>query len=459
VDFSLRGILPKSRAMLFIYASGGCVCLLIMVQCYPFLRSVMKKSFSKCVRQALANVWPLYGAAFAMAISLSVLWTAMPFIVRNIGGTEEHVGYAWAANMLGYLFCLLFAVAILGHLSPRHTTRTAVAAMLLATLVMVVVVYHAIAHNQLGRPTLIWTMIAAGTAAGAAMSLFWPFLMSWVSADYEGAILNRRLGTYNGMWSAAAIIGPLLGGVLVDMNTLGPIVVGVVCLTICLVLLYFAHDDSAGSAASVEPVDTVEICFDQGLLPRFRWMSRVVLFCSWACLGVSRSQFALLFTGMGFSETQFGIIIMVFGICNFLVLTGAGRLGFWHFKPTLLLGVQVVLALSLLLIIFGRTLWAFVPAFVIMGSGFGFAYSSHLYYNACGHKKRSAQMAIHEVTLSLGVIVGAGAGGYLSRNFGIYSPYWFAVIVLALGLIAQVIAWVGLKPGQHSQPAEDVPQE
>jgi len=413
----------------------------------------MKKAFSKCVHKALVNVWPLYGAAFAMATSLSVLWTAMPFVMRNIGGTEEHVGYIWAANMLGYMLCLLFAAVMLGHLNPRHTTRTAVAAMFLATLVMFVVVYQATAHNQLGRPALIWTMIAAGTLAGAAMSLFWPFLMSWVSADYEGAILNRRLGTYNGMWSAAAIMGPLIGGVLVDMSTLGPIVVGVACLAICFVLLCLAHDGSAGTAASVKPVDAPEFCFDRGLLLRFRWMARIALFCSWVCLGVSRSQFALLFTGMGFSETQFGIIITIFGICNFLVLTSAGRLSFWHFKPVLLLGVQMVLVLSLFLIIFGRTLWAFVPAFVIMGSGFGFAYSSHLYYGACGSKKRSTQMSIHEVTISLGVIVGAGAGGYLSGNFGIYWPYWFAVIVLALGLMAQVVVWVVIKPGQHSQPA------
>ena len=408
----------------------------------------MQKTFSKCVRQALANVWPLYGAAFAMATSLSVLWTVMPFIIRNIGGTEEHVGYTWAANMFGYVLFLLFAAAMLGHLNPRHTTRTAAATMFLAILVMAVVVYYAIAHNQLGRPILIWTMIAAGTLAGAAMSLFWPFLMTWVSADYEGAILNRRLGTYNGMWSAAAIMGPLIGGALVDMSTLGPIAVSMACLAICFVLLCLAHDESAGTAASVRPVDVPEICFDRGLLLRFKWMARISLFCSWVCLGVSRSQFALLFTSLGFSETQFGIIITMFGICNFLVLTGAGRLGFWHFKPALLLGVQMVFALSLFLIIFGRTLCAFVPAFVIMGFGFGFAYSSHLYYGACGSKKRSAQMAIHEVTLSLGIIVGAGAGGYLSRNFGIYSPYWFAVIVLALGLMAQVVAWVVLKPGR-----------
>ena len=124
-------------------------------------------------------------------------------------------------------------------------------------------VYHAIARNQLGRPTLIWTIIAAGTLAGAAMSLFWPFLMTWVSADYEGAILNRRLGTYNGMWSSAAIIGPLIGGVLVDMSTLGPIAVGVACLAICFALLCLAHDKSAGTAASVKPVNAPEMYFSR----------------------------------------------------------------------------------------------------------------------------------------------------------------------------------------------------
>jgi len=411
----------------------------------------MIKIYSKRVRKALVNVWPLYGSAFAMATSLSVLWTAMPFIIRNIGGTEEHVGYIWAFNMLGYMLCLLLTAVMLGHLAPRHATRAAAAAMFLATLVMVFVVYYAIARDQLGRPALIWTMIATGTLSGAAMSLFWPFLMSWVSADYEGPVLNRRLGTYNGTWSSAAIIGPLIGGVLVDINTMGPVVVGAVCLIVCFVLLCLAHDGSAGSAVSVLPVNAPETSFDHGLLLRFKWMARIALFSSWVCLGITRSQFALLFTGLGFSETQFGIMITIFGICNFMVLTGAGRLAFWHFKPVLLLSVHVILALSIFMIIYGRTLWAFVPAFVIMGYGFGFAYSSHLYYGACGSKKRSAQMAIHEVTISLGVIVGAGAGGYLSGNFGIYWPYWFSIIVLALGLIAQVIVWIVLKPRRHGQ--------
>jgi predicted MFS family arabinose efflux permease len=325
--------------------------------------------------------------------------------------------------------------------------------MLLSTIVMVIVVYYTINRDKIGNLTLIWIMIATCTLLGAAMSLFWPFLMSWVSADYEGPILNRRLGTYNGMWSSAVILGPLIGGALVDMNTLGPVLACVIFLTACFIFLCLAHDGSAGNAASVKSVDASEVSFDPGLLMRLKWMARISLFCSWVCIGVVRSQFALLFTDLGFSETQYGIIVTIFGFCNFLLLIGAGRLAFWHFKPILLISVQAILALSLLLIISGRTLLVFIPALMIMAVGFGFAYSSHLYYGACGSKKRSTQMAIHEVTLSLGVIVGAGAGGYLSRNCGIYWPYWFSIIVLALGLIAQAVIWIAVKSNRHGQSA------
>jgi MFS family permease len=426
----------------------------------------MKEMSSQRVRNDAANVWPLYGAAFAMAMGLNVLWTVMPFVIRNIGGTEEHVGYAWAANMLGYMVCLLFTAAMLDHLNTRRATRTATAAMFLATIAMLIAVRYAIVHDQFGSPLLIWMVIAAGTLAGGAMSLFWPFLMAWVSADYEGVLLNRRLGTYNGMWSGAVILGPLIGGALVDMSTLGPIVTSAMCLATCFVLLSLArhadggqaHDESAGTVASV-PASSCQdknggvtrICFDSATLSRLKWMARIAMFCSWTCSGVARSQFALLFTGMGFSETQFGILITIFGIFNFLTLTGAGRVDFWHFRPALLFGVQAVLALTLLLIIFGRTLWAFVPAFMIMGVGFGFAYSSHLYYASCGSKKRSAPMAIHEVTLSLGIVVGSGAGGYLAANVGPYSPYWFAAGILVLGAIAQSLTWAILKPRRQSQ--------
>jgi MFS family permease len=388
----------------------------------------------------LRSVWFLYGAAFTMAIAISVWWTAMPFVVRNIGGTESHVGYAWAANMFGYMLCLLLTGAALGQHNPKNTTRIAVAVNFASALAMGIAVYVILSRGLVGNLVLIWLVIAAGTVAGAAMSLFWPFLMSWVSEDFEGRTLNRRLGTYNGMWSAAAMIGPLLSGVLVEAGTPLPIVFAVGGFVICFIFLSIASDGSVQTTLFGD-VETPSVagCEDRAALMRFRWMARIVLFSSWACLGVTRSQFALLFTGMGFSETCFGIIITVFGLCNFAMLTAAGKCIFWHFKSVLLLAAQSLLSVSLLMIIFGRALPIFVLSLVIMGFSFGFAYSSHLYYGSCGTKKRSVQMVIHEATISIGIIVGSGAGGYLAKNVGLYEPYWFAIILVAIGFLIQLI--------------------
>jgi MFS family permease len=405
-----------------------------------FRCTTMKCLFNKNQASSSHSIWPLYGAAFAMAIGLNVWWTTMPFIIRNIGGSEEHVGYTWALNMLAYMCCLLVAGAVLGQHNPRNTTRTATVTICAAVIVMLALVYHALSCNYIASQFHIWMVVAAGIIAGSAMSLFWPFLMSWVSADFEGPALNRRLGTYNGAWSGAAIIGPLLGCLLVDFNTLLPIVTAAVCLVICFLFLTIARDGSLHTSLFEQTSQAAMTGYENfSSLLRFRWLARIALFCSWACLGVSRSQFALLFTEMGFSETWFGIIITMFGICNFSVMTAAGRFAFWHFKSVLLLTVPVLLLMSLLVIIFGQSLAVFILAFVIMGCAFGFAYSSHLYYGACGSRRRSTQMVIHEATLSLGVIIGSGAGGYLAKNVSLYSPYWFAVIALCVGFITQAV--------------------
>jgi MFS family permease len=400
----------------------------------------MKNLFDKNPAGTARSIWFLYGGTFAMSIALSVLWTTMPFVVRNVGGTEDHVGYAWAANMFGYMVSLVLAGMVLGRHNPKNTTRIAAVITFVTVLIMLIVVYTIISKGLIGNVSLIWTLIVAGIVAGAAMSLFWPFLMNWVSEDLEGSALNSRFGTYNGVWSAAAIIGPLIAGILVEAKTLYPIIFAAAGSAICFMFLNIAADGSNQTSLFVDEVARpVAGCENRASLMRFRWMARIALFSSWACLGVTRSQFALLFTDMGFSETWFGVIVTIFGIFNFTVMMAAGKFVFWHFKPVLLLAVQVLLSVSLVLIIYGRSLPVFILSFIIMGCGFGFAYSSHLYYGACGTKKRSVQMVIHEATISVGVIVGSGTGGYFAKNVGLYYPYWFALGLFVVGLFVQLV--------------------
>ncbi|MBN2588545.1 MAG: MFS transporter [Sedimentisphaerales bacterium] len=406
--------------------------------------------FESCQLMNITNksshrVWPLYGAAFMMSITANSWWTSMPFIMRNIGGSEAHVGYAWAANMLGYLLCLLLMGFFLGSHNPKNTTRLSSGIICLSTVLVGVIIYIIFNHNLKGNLALIWSVIALGAVAGGATSLYWPFLMSWVSEDLEGAVLNRRLGMYNASWSGALLMGPLIGGSLVERSNLLPAIFVSSGLVLCFLFLTvsseskFHKDLSGNEQGKGKNNQNIENII------RLRWIARIGLFSAWACIGLARSQFALLFTELGNTETMFGVLITIFGICNFTSMTLAGRFAFWHFKPSLLFAAQAMLAISLVLILYGTTLPVFILLFIIMGLGFGFIYSSHLYYGTCGAKKRSVQMAIHEGTISLGVVIGSGSGGYIAANFDTYQPYRFMLALVGIGFLAQIFLLPQLK--------------
>lgn len=398
-----------------------------------------------------SRAWPLYGAAFMMAISLSVAWTAMPFVLTWMGGEERHVGYAPAVNTLAYMLALLVTGSRFGHLRVRRTTLSAATVALLATAIMSFCVLWAEVHAGAGGLLWIWMLIAAGGVGGAAMALYWPFLMSWVSADYEGVRLNRRFGRYNGAWSGGATIGPLIGGGLFEVNAVLPLLAAVVFVLLSLVLLRFGRDgsgreaESLGGAGRVPSSDLPPASLDMRLLADCRWMSRVALFSVCASYAILRSQFALVFRDLGYAESQFGMYLTIYALCNCAALVAAGRWALWHFKPALLLVSQALLLVTLLLTIYGRTLSVFLVSSVLLGTAYGFAYCSHLYYGASASRQRSARMAIHEIVISLGLTIGSFAGGYLAERAGLYAPYWFAVGLVGLGAGVQVVLHVAAR--------------
>jgi len=403
------------------------------------------------------TAWPLYGAAFTTGVSLSVARTAMPFVLSAMKGTEAHVGYAPAVNCLAYMCALLITGSRLGHLDVKRATRAAIVVASLSAVLMVLAVLGAARHSTGGGLAWVWLMIAAGGLGGAAMALFWPFLMSWVSGSCEGVALNRRLGRYNGSWSSGGVVGPLIGAWLAGKDPLWPMVASVGCFVACFLLLGLARKSQKEDCGIVcEPSSNpkseirnpqLEDLVPDARLVDFRWMSRIALFCAWASFAVLRSQFALLFTDLGYSEGQFGAFMTTLALCNFLTLIASGRWAFWHFRAGLLFVAQGMILVALLTVIYGRTLAVLFLSPVVLGVAFGFAYSSHLFYGTSASRKRSLRMVIHEVVISLGITIGSGAGGFLAKNVGLYAPYWFAVTLVAVGFAGQIAIHLASQTG------------
>lgn len=386
------------------------------------------------------RAWPLYGAAFATALSLSTTWSAMSFVIIAMGGTKAHVGDAPTVNTLAYMVALLVTGSRLGHLNAKRATRTALLIALASAVMMVLAVAGATSGSRAGQLVWIAAIVTAGGLGGAAMALFWPFLMSWVSGSYEGLELNRRLGRYNGSWSSGGVVGPVVGAWLVEQGPLWPMLAAILCFATAFLLLGLARRDAAQSPASKSPGNgKPEIPCDARVLSDFRWMSRVALFCTWASFAIARSQFALVFTGLGYSKAQFGRYLTTIALCNCVTLIAGGRWAFWHFRAGLLFVGQAMVLLAMLMVIYGRTLNVLLLSAVVLGVAFGFAYGSHLFYGAATSRKRSVRMAIHEITISLGVAVGSWPSGHLAEHVGPYAPYWFAVGLVTAGAIVQLV--------------------
>jgi MFS family permease len=415
----------------------------------------MSESEGKLATVWADEAWPLYGAAFFMAVGLSVCWTAMPFVLRTLGGTEAHVGYAPAAHGLAYMAALLLTGSLLGHLDAKRATQAAAAVTVVAAAVMVLAVLAARRPGDSAQIAWVWVIISAGALAGASMALFWPFLMSWVSARYEGVALNRRFGRYNGAWSGGALIGPLVGASLVELDPSGPMLASLGTLLLVCALLGLGRRNGGSSASEGQRMNEPATADDGRRLISYRWMSRAAMFAGWVCFAIVRSQFALRFTDLGYSESQYGVLVTVLAGCNFVALIAAGRWAFWHYRPGPLLAGQGMLLLAMLMVLFGRTFVVFLAAVVTLGLAFGFGYSSHLYYGASASEKRSVRMTIHEIVISLAITIGSFAGGYLAEHVGLLAPYWFAIGVVTLGGVAQLIVLVAVRSMPPAQAGAD----
>ncbi len=366
-----------------------------------------------------------------MGGTLSTWWTAMPYLLRAVGGTEKHVGLALSLHMLGYAIFLVIANRN-HHLNCRTATRTAVAMMFSACLFSIIGMIYATA-GQTVRPAFVWLLIGMGGMSGTAMAFYWPFLMSWVSADLAGGALSQRLGSFNRGWSGAVLFGPLIGASLVDIAPPLPLVAAASFLALCWLLLTQAQRPVALLSSG-----TVPIAAHHHSSATLQWMARLALLCSWGGLAISRSQFALRFTDLGYRAALFGVLMTLCSVIIYLVLAGMGRWHAWHGSKPWVLLAPLLEGCALLLFAYGSSLPVFGMAMCLQGAAVALSYSAHQYYGASRSTTRSAAMTIHELTIAIATIVGSTPAGYLAYYCGTLSPYWFGLTLCAIAFLLQV---------------------
>lgn len=157
-------------------------------------------------RYTLGRVLAVYGALmvalFFAALDQTIVVTALPRIVSDVGGLTS---YSWIVT--AYMLALTVTVPVYGKLVDVHGPRGP-----LLAAIAIFLVGSALCGAAQTMPQLVAFRALQGAGAGG----IFPIALATVGGLVPPRERGRYVGLIGATFAAAAILGPPLGGVIVD---------------------------------------------------------------------------------------------------------------------------------------------------------------------------------------------------------------------------------------------------
>jgi EmrB/QacA subfamily drug resistance transporter len=180
-------------------------------------------------------------ASFVSFLDGTIVNVALPAIAKELGGgitTQQ-----WVVD--AYLITLGALILVAGSISDMYgrilVMRIGLIAFGVASLAIAL------------APTPEFLIVARGVQ-GVAGALLVPSSLALITSNFRGASQGRAIGLWTAMTSGATIVGPLLGGLFVDLlSWRWAFVVNVVPIAATLVLLVvLGHRDTRKTGVSID---------------------------------------------------------------------------------------------------------------------------------------------------------------------------------------------------------------
>lgn len=269
------------------------------------------------------------------------------------------------------------------------------------------------------------------------MALLWPPMETWFSRGREKKVLNRAISFFNLSWGFGGSISPIICGVLTEQNVALPIIVSVVIFFIlALNVLFFTTKVPYLKAVESEKQYKKENLLKDESTP-LRFLSWGAIILGYFFMGMLLNIFPLYGREvLLINETKIGWLLWSRGLTSCLAFYFLGKASFWHFKRSLIILSQLFLAVLSYISILFTSYYSWFILFILFGFVFSLIYMQSIFHGVSGAINRARRMMIHEVLLTLGVVLGSIFGGLIYELMDFrtvmidFSIFMFSVIII-----------------------------
>jgi len=140
-----------------------------------------------------------------------------------------------------------------------------------------------------------------------------------------------------------------------------------------------------------------------------------------------------------------GVLMQSRNYIAVIVFILIGHSVFWHFKISIILTCQVVLACLFFSMNFISSPVIYAVYIALIGGIRAFSYSSSLFHGISGSVNRAGRIAVHEVLLNSGLVFGSTMGGVIYQNFSMTMVFYFCSSIAMIGVLLQAGLYFVLK--------------
>jgi MFS family permease len=367
----------------------------------------------------------LYVSVFVGSLGLGLHIYFVPVFAQRFGATYLDLGYIGTATALTYCF----APMLVGQLADRvnHSRLFAVA-----------IVINFATTLTLAFSRSVSDIIMIRALAGLGLAFFWPITEVLVLQLAPRQRRVREIGVYSVAWGSAFLIGPLLGGLIIqDFGFFDLFVISSLLILAALLgaVIVASFGESRKEQRTIHIAEQLHVM--RRLLP---WYAMIV------CYGIVFGTVTAIFPGyansIGIDAVLIGVLFAGFGIAR--VVGYATSENYVHFGET----KAIILASSFICV--ANVIIALVPAFysfllaiVILGGCFAiiFPLSISLISRHFPDAQAGAAVGSYESVYGIGSVIGPVLAGTLATlsgpSFSFMSASFFAILMILISAKAK----------------------